>query len=113
MWYNVQCIVAKMCKFVVHYTDFSDFERGTFMKSTGIVRKVDELGRIVLPVELRKTMNINIKDPLEIFVEGKQIILQKYEESCFLCGNNDKNLLIFYRERNICKNCIKEIGKVK
>lgn len=49
------------------------------MKSVGMVRKVDELGRIVLPIELRRTLEINEKDPLEIFVDGKQIILQKYQ----------------------------------
>ncbi|MCL2322585.1 MAG: AbrB/MazE/SpoVT family DNA-binding domain-containing protein, partial [Oscillospiraceae bacterium] len=52
------------------------------MKSTGIVRKVDELGRIVLPIELRRTLNIEIKDALEIYVDGDQIILKKYEPAC-------------------------------
>ena len=54
------------------------------MKSTGIVRKVDELGRIVLPKELRQTLNINEKDPIEIFVDNSSIILQKYEPACML-----------------------------
>lgn len=49
------------------------------MKSVGMVRKVDELGRIVLPIELRRTLEIDVKDPLEIFVDGKQIVLQKYQ----------------------------------
>ena len=57
------------------------------MKSTGIVRKVDELGRIVLPIELRRTMNIDVKDALEIYVDGDQIVLKKYEPSCIFCGN--------------------------
>ena len=52
------------------------------MKSTGIVRKVDELGRIVLPIELRRTMNIEVKDALEIYVDGDQIGQKKYEPSC-------------------------------
>jgi transcriptional pleiotropic regulator of transition state genes len=56
------------------------------MKSTGIVRKVDELGRIAIPVELRRTMEIAEKDPIEIFVDGDRIVLQKYKPSCVLCG---------------------------
>ncbi len=77
------------------------------MKSTGIVRKVDELGRIVLPIELRRTLDINIKDPLEIFVDGNQVILQKYEPACIFC-NNASNVFVF-KGKNICKNCIKEM----
>lgn len=60
------------------------------MKSTGIVRKVDELGRIVLPVELRRTMDIAEKDPLEIYVDGNSIVLRKYRPSCIFCdGTKD------------------------
>lgn len=77
------------------------------MKSTGIVRKVDELGRVVLPIELRRTLDINIKDSLEIFVDGSSIILRKYERSCIFCGNTDD--LIIYKGKAICKDCIKEI----
>ncbi|MEK4495124.1 AbrB/MazE/SpoVT family DNA-binding domain-containing protein [Ureibacillus sp. FSL W8-0352] len=65
------------------------------MKSTGIVRKVDELGRIVIPMELRRTLQINEKDPVEIFVDGKQIVLKKYTaaKSCFVTGEvNDDNI---------------------
>ena len=57
------------------------------MKSTGIIRKVDELGRIVLPIELRNALNIAQKDPLEIFVEGSSIILKKHEDNCIFCGS--------------------------
>lgn len=80
------------------------------MKATGIVRKVDELGRIVLPIELRRTLNIDIKDPLEIYVEGEQIVLKKYEPSCIFCGNAKD--VMNYKGKNICKNCLKEL-KVK
>ena len=52
------------------------------MKATGIVRKVDELGRIVLPIELRRTLKIEIKDPLEIYVDGESIMLKKYQPAC-------------------------------
>ena len=77
------------------------------MKSTGIVRKVDELGRIVLPIELRRTLDINEKDPLEIFVDGGSIILKRYEPACIFC--NDARDIINYKGCNICPNCIKEL----
>ncbi|MDR3207384.1 MAG: AbrB/MazE/SpoVT family DNA-binding domain-containing protein [Oscillospiraceae bacterium] len=81
------------------------------MKSTGIVRKVDELGRVVLPIELRRTLDISEKDPLEIYVEGPSIILRKYEPSCTFCGN-DRNVFDF-KGKNICPACAKEIGQAK
>ena len=66
--------------------DLTDLEGIVILKSTGIVRKVDELGRIVLPIELRRTMNIEEKDSLEIYVDGANIILHKYQPSCVFCG---------------------------
>ena len=67
------------------------------MKSTGIVRKVDELGRIVLPKELRQTLNINERDPIEIFVDNSSIILQKYEPACMFC-NNTNDIDVYKRQ---------------
>lgn len=77
------------------------------MKSIGIVRKVDELGRIVLPIELRRTLDIEVKDALEIYVDGSQIILKKYEPACVFCGNAKD--IIHFKGKNICKNCLTEI----
>ena len=77
------------------------------MKSTGIVRKVDELGRIVLPIELRRTLNIDIKDPVEIFVDGDSIMLKKYEPACIFCGSSDNVRQV--RGKNICAACIEEL----
>lgn len=77
------------------------------MKSTGIVRKIDELGRIVLPIELRRTLDIDIKDSLEIYVENNSIILKKYEPTCIFCGSS--NELTSFHEKNICIDCIKKI----
>lgn len=74
------------------------------MKSTGIVRKVDELGRVVLPIELRRTLGIAERDALEIYVDGENIILKKYEPACIFC-DNAKDITIF-RNRNICSECI-------
>ena len=79
------------------------------MKSTGIVRKVDELGRIVLPIELRRTLDIEVKDALEIYVDGSQIILKKYEPACIFCGNA-KNV-IHFKGRNLCEDCLHELSK--
>jgi len=77
------------------------------MKSTGIVRKIDELGRIVIPIELRRTLDINIKDSLEIFVDGEQIILKKYNPSCIFCG--DAKDVVHYKGKNICEACLAEL----
>ncbi|MCC8181968.1 MAG: AbrB/MazE/SpoVT family DNA-binding domain-containing protein [Clostridiales bacterium] len=77
------------------------------MKSTGIVRKVDELGRIVLPIELRRTMEISEKDALEIYVDGSSIVLRKYQPSCIFCGNA-KNV-VPYKGKNICPACLKQL----
>lgn len=65
------------------------------MKSTGIVRKVDELGRVVIPMELRRSLSIEVRDPIEIFVEEERIILQKYKanKACFVTGDiSDENI---------------------
>ena len=77
------------------------------MKATGIVRKVDELGRIELPIELRRTLNIEIKDPLEIYVDGESIMLKKYQPACVFCGSSDNIKQI--KGKNVCGNCVKEL----
>lgn len=79
------------------------------MKSTGIVRKIDDLGRMVIPIELRKTMNINKKDPMEVFVDGDKIILRKYEPACIFCGSADD--IIEYEGRTICGSCKEKIAE--
>lgn len=81
------------------------------MKSTGIVRKVDELGRIVLPKELRETFKIDHKDPLEIYVDGDCIILRKYEPACIFCGSADN--VIVYKDKTICAHCIDAMNEAK
>ena len=76
------------------------------MKSTGIVRKVDELGRIVLPIEMRRTLDIAEKDSLEIYVEGTSVILKKYKPSCIFCDSN-KDVGEF-KGKNVCARCGRE-----
>jgi transcriptional pleiotropic regulator of transition state genes len=80
------------------------------MKSTGIVRKVDELGRVVIPIELRRTLQIVEKDSLEIYVDGEKIILKKYEPACIFCGNADD--VRPFRDKNICRACLSEMQGV-
>ena len=79
------------------------------MKSTGIIRKMDELGRIVLPMELRKSYNLNLKDSLEIYTEGDKIVLKKYEPCCIFCGGSTN--IVNYKGKNICENCKMELSK--
>ena len=80
------------------------------MKATGMVRKVDELGRIVLPAEIRQTLEIQDKDPLEIYTDEGRIILQKYYPSCTFCSNVD-NLLMF-NQRRICRECLQRLKEL-
>ena len=80
------------------------------MKSTGIVRRVDELGRVVIPIELRNKFGIAEKDPIEIYVEGSSIILRKYEPNCVFCGSS-KNLTE-YKGRLICDKCSQQISEL-
>ena len=77
------------------------------MKSTGIVRRVDELGRIVLPIELRRTLDISERDSLEIYVDGSSIVLKKYQPACIFC--DDAKDVVSYKGKNICAKCLKEL----
>lgn len=77
------------------------------MKATGIIRKVDELGRIVLPIELRRTLDIATQDEMEIFVVDDQIVLRKHEPTCVFC--NSARELVVYRNKNVCRECIRRI----
>lgn len=79
------------------------------MKATGVVRKVDTLGRIVIPMELRRTFDINVEDPLEIFVDGEQIILKKYQPACIFCGEGKD--VVDYKGKKVCKHCLEELKR--
>ena len=76
--------------------------------STGIIRRVDELGRIVIPKEMRKELGIDQKDPIEIYVDDSSIILKKYEPNCVFCGSTDD--LIEYKGKLVCQKCSKELN---
>ena len=79
------------------------------MKATGIVRRVDELGRVVIPIELRNKFDIQVKDPIEIYVQDDTIVLKKYEPNCIFC-NNSKNL-ISYNDKLVCKKFAEKLSK--
>ena len=78
------------------------------MKSTGIVRPVDNLGRVVIPMEIRSTLDINPKDSLEIFTDGEKIVLRKYRPSCVFCENADDT--VYFEDKKICKSCLEKLS---
>ena len=79
------------------------------MKSTGIIRKADDLGRIVLPIELRRVLDISERDELEIYMENDRIILQKFEPACLFCGSSRN--LVTYRSKNVCQECVRKLAE--
>lgn len=79
------------------------------MKSTGIVRRIDDLGRIVLPIEIRKNLSLASKDAVEIFVNEDTIVLKKYEPSCIFCGNIEDTKL--YKGKLVCEKCLNDLKK--
>lgn len=81
------------------------------MKSTGIVRKIDDLGRVVIPKETRKVLDLNDGDPVEFYVEGEMIILKKLQRECIFCGNDNQEEIRKLFKKLICVNCIKALRK--
>ena len=81
------------------------------MKSTGVIRRVDELGRVVIPIELRTQFGISEKDPMEIYVEGSSIVLKKYEPNCIFCGSTKD--LIEYKDKLVCAKCAENLRNSK
>ena len=77
------------------------------MQSTGIVRRVDPLGRFVLPIELRRVLDIDVNDELEIFREGDTVVLKKYTPACLFCGSETD--VQQFKGKNICSKCAQEI----
>ncbi|MBP5662448.1 MAG: AbrB/MazE/SpoVT family DNA-binding domain-containing protein [Clostridia bacterium] len=78
-------------------------------KATGIVRSLDDLGRLVIPKELRRTMHLGVKDAVEIYVgDDDQIILKKYQPACIFCNETDNTVI--YKGKTICKSCLKQIN---
>ena len=77
----------------------------------GIVRELDNLGRVVIPMEWRRELNINPKDPIEIIKNDNEIIIKKYTSGCYCCGGTKENL-IEYKGLKICKNCLEKVNKL-
>ena len=80
------------------------------MHDTGIVRRVDDLGRIVIPMELRRTLGIKVKDPMAIYVEGERIILSKHKDACAVCGDSEAAVAQI-KGRPICADCVEAIKR--
>lgn len=81
------------------------------MKATGIIRRVDELGRVVIPIEIRNKFNIVEKDPIEIYVNESSIILKKYEPNCIFCGTTEN--LVEYKDKLVCDKCSKQLNALQ
>lgn len=81
------------------------------VKSTGIVRVVDGLGRIVIPIELRRNLGIDEKDSLEIYVEDDRIMLKKYSPACTFCSNASG--ITVFKNKNICRDCLEELSNLQ
>lgn len=100
-----------------YFSETKDIARGikyimkgeTTMKSLGIVRKIDELGRLVLPIETRRALGLSAGEGVEIFVDADRVILKKYEPACIFCGDADD--VIVYAGKKICRKCAADIGK--
>lgn len=81
------------------------------MRDTGIVRRVDDLGRVVIPMELRRSLGIKVKDPLAIFVDGEKVVLARPEKSCAICGSTDVSDFVELKGRLVCDTCVEELKK--
>lgn len=77
------------------------------MKATGIIRRVDDLGRIVLPIEMRRALDIAVRDELEIYMDGDRIVLERFAPACVFCGATVR--LISYHDKNVCKDCVENM----
>ncbi|AZR73587.1 AbrB family transcriptional regulator [Anoxybacter fermentans] len=77
------------------------------MQATGIVRKIDELGRIVIPIDLRRNLNIDSNDPIEILVGEDEIVLRKFVPTCVFCGNTEDTFV--FKKQSVCRQCQKEL----
>lgn len=80
------------------------------MKSTGVTRPLDKLGRVVIPMEVRENLNLKYKDLLEISVQGEQIILTKHNETCVFCKSADD--LVIFEDKKVCKACLEKLSKL-
>ena len=80
------------------------------MKSTGITRPVDALGRVVIPMEIRENLNIKTKDLLEISLQGNQIVLKKHGETCIFCDSTED--LVIFEDKKVCKACLAKLSNL-
>ncbi len=81
------------------------------MRTTGVIRKLDELGRIVIPIEQRRALDINLHDPVEINMEDDRIIIKKFRSGCIFCGSTQN--VVDFKDKLVCKKCLNELKKDK
>lgn len=93
--------------FTAHFKKQKSKEQNS-MKSTGITRPVDALGRIVIPMEIRENLDINPKDLLDISVHGNQIVLTKHGNSCIFCDNTED--LVNFENKKVCMSCLEKLS---
>ena len=104
-------LTLRLLNFILYLDSGSKWLKEVFtMKTTGMIRQLDSLGRIVLPIELRRTLDISAKDMLEILVDGNTVLLRKYEPNCHFCGSNHG--LVSYKDKMICKHCLKDLKEL-
>lgn len=102
--------MVKLSSIVYHFGDLKKRFEVKSMQATGYVRKLDNLGRIVVPSKIRREVNINIKDEVSIYTdENSSIVVAKYEPTCYICTKTED--LIDFKGKCICKSCIEAIGK--
>lgn len=104
---SANALILTVCR-IEHANE--PIERRPIMHDTGIVRRVDDLGRIVIPMELRRTLGIKVKDPMAIFVEGDRIILQKHRDVCTICGDASADMHSI-KGRPVCASCVAEMKR--
>ena len=106
---NLQnCYNNNIIRFMIKWSSLQiNFKGIDFMKSTGIVRKIDELGRIVLPIELRRTYDLAVKDAVEIYTDDDKIILKKFQRTCIFCGSSEE--VVEYKGKTVCAECMAEL----
>ena len=92
------------------YNQEKDQKGESIVKSTGILRSVDELGRIVLPKSMRQNLEISERDQLEIYTEGDRIILRKYQPSCVFCETSEN--IVFFNGKRVCSACLEELKRM-
>ena len=82
------------------------------MRATGIIRDLDKLNRLVIPMEITKALEFESKQSVQFFIEGSCIIISKYQKCCTFCDVDDLNMLVTFNDKLVCHDCVESIGKI-